>query len=312
MALSPEAQQIVDLAASRFPGSMSGMPVADLRAMLAASARPSTTPIYERIDLRVPSDAGGVPVRVYRPSPEPALPLVIWLHSGGFVVGGLDQNDEYLRVLSITAGVVVVSVDYRLAPEHRYPAALDDARAVWDWLKAGPAEVAADTGLVALAGESAGGSLTLALSQQLKDHGLPLPDAQIVFYGTAQTRVSNPECSTSLLTPEDCEWFWDQYVPDTAQRSDPYVSPALALDLTGLPPTLLATAEVDPTRDSTEEYGRMLLASGVPVEMHRYDGMMHGFATMTGALRPAADLFDRTVQFINRALVHPHTETRSL
>ncbi|WP_231373812.1 alpha/beta hydrolase [Nocardia sp. 348MFTsu5.1] len=270
--------------------------------MLAANTIPPTTEIYERFDLRVPSAEGGVPVRVYRPGPETNLPVVQWQHSGGFVVGGLDQNDEYLRKLSNAARVVVVSVDYRLAPEHRYPAALEDARTVWDWLRAGPPEVTADTSIAALAGESAGGTLTLSLSQQLKDTGGILPDAQISFYGTAETRVSNPEYSTSLLTPEDCEWFWDQYVPDVDSRTGPYVSPARAVDLTGLPPTMIATAEVDPTRDATEAYASRLGAAGVPVEMRRYDGMMHGFATMTGALPPAAALFERTVDFIVRTL----------
>ncbi|WP_148228494.1 alpha/beta hydrolase [Rhodococcus jostii] len=281
---------------------MTATPVQQLRDMLAASAIPSSTGIHGRFDVMVPSAAGGIPVRIYRPTPAPDLPVVVWLHSGGFVVGSLDQNDEYLRQLSNAARVVVVSVDYRLAPENRYPAALEDARTVWDWMKAAPDELAADVGTAVLAGESAGGNLTFALSQQLKDHGAPMPDAQISFYGTAETRVSNPECSTSMLSPQDCEWFWDQYVPRRAGRADPYVSPARARDVTSLPPTLVATAEVDPTRDATEDYARRLAAAGVSVDLQRYEGMMHGFATMTGALQPAAALFERTVQFIDRSL----------
>ena len=302
MPLSPKAQQIVDAAGARFAGSMSQTPVAELRAMLNAGSVTPTTVIHERFDLAVPAPHGSIPVRVYRPSAASDLPVVMWLHSGGFVVGGLDQNDEYLRRLSNSAQVIVVSVDYRLAPENRYPAAIEDARTVWDWIVAGPAELGADTRRAVVAGESAGGSLTFALSQQLKDDQAPMPTAQISLYGAAVTRVSNPECTTSLLSPQDCEWFWDQYASEPADHLEPGMSPALASDVTSLPPTFVATAEVDPTRDATEEYARRLAEAGVSVELHRYDGMMHGFATMIAALEPAAALFDQIVDFIVRSV----------
>ena len=302
MALSPEARQIVDVAGARFSGLMSATPVHELREMLRASAILPVTPIFERHDQVVASAAGGVPVRIYRPSPRSDLPVLMWLHSGGFVVGDLNQNDEYLRQLSIAAQVVVVSVDYRLAPENRHPAALEDAHAVWTWIASGRAQLSEDPSNAVLAGESAGGAIAFALSQKLKDAGGPMPVSQISFYGSAETRVSNPELTTSLLTPDDCEWFWDQYVPDLADRDDPAMSPARATDLTLLPPTFIATAEVDPTRDATEEYGRRLADAGVWVEQARYEGVMHGFATMIAALAPAAELFDRTIDFIGRTV----------
>ncbi|AWO82953.1 lipase [Gordonia terrae] len=282
---------------------MTATPVAELRQMLADSAKPVTTSIHAAFDIRVPSEPEGVRVRVYEPSVDCGRPVVMWMHSGGFVVGGLDQNEEYLRALSVAAGVDIVSVDYRLAPEHRYPAALADSCAVWEWIKSGPPELRGDTALAAVAGESAGGALALALSQRMKDLGGPMPLAQIVFYGTAEARVSNPELSTSLLTPTDCQWFWDQYAPGTAARRDPGVSPAVAENLSGLPATLLITAEVDVTRDATEDYARRLVESGVPVEQTRYAGVMHGFATMTGRLPQADQLFSETVDFIRRRVL---------
>ncbi|MEE2031139.1 alpha/beta hydrolase [Rhodococcus chondri] len=301
MPLSPEAQQIVDASARRMGKPMYEIPVPELRAVLAAGAIPATTPIHHSEDLLVPSAAGGVPIRIYRPSDDEGLPVVQWMHSGGFAVGGLDQNEEYLRSLSNAAGVIVVSVDYRLAPEHRYPAALDDCRAVWEWMMTVPDALAsADVRRAVLAGESAGGTLTFALAQQFRDRGLLMPAAQISMYGTATMQVTNPEFETVLLSPADCHRFWDLYVPDSAERDSPYVNPAAATDLSGLPPAFVVTAEIDPTRDGTEKYARNLQASGVEVELRRYDGMMHGFATMTTALPPARQLFEHLVAYLNR------------
>lgn len=301
--LSPDAQRVVDASAARMAKPMHQTPVGELRALLAAGAIPATTPIHHREGVVVPSPAGGVPVRIYRPSGDVGLPVVQWMHSGGFAVGGLDQNEEYLRKLSIAAGVVLVSVDYRLAPENPYPAALDDCRSVWEWIKSWPGDLGtADVDRVALAGESAGGTLVFTLSQQLRDRGLPLPTAQVCLYGTGTMRITNPEHETVLLSPDDCHWFWDMYVPDRAARDSPYVDPGAAADLSGLPRAFVATAEIDPTRDGTEEYAYRLRAAGVPVELRRYEGMMHGFATMTAALAPAGDLFERIVDYLTRVL----------
>lgn len=303
MPLSPDAQRVVDASAARMAKPMHLIPVGELRASLAAGAIPATTPIHHREDVVVPSPAGGVPVRVYRPSDDSGLPVVQWMHSGGFAVGGLDQNEEYLRRLSIAARVVVVSVDYRLAPENPYPAALDDCRAVWEWIRSGPCELGeADVDRAALAGESAGGSLVFALSRQLKDTGLPLPEAQVSLYGGATMEITNPEHETVLLSPDDCLWFWDMYAPEGVARNSPFVNPGVATDLSGLPRAFVATAEIDPTRDGTEEYARRMQAAGVPVQLQRFDGMMHGFATMLTVLDPAAELFERIVEYLSSVL----------
>ncbi len=303
MPLSPAAQNLVDAAAERFPLSMSGTPLAELRSVLGRAAVPPTTPIYQSRDVIVSTLRADIPVRIYRPSADPRLPVVQWMHSGGFTMGGLNQNEEYLRNLSIAANVVVVSVDYRLAPENPYPSALDDCREVWCWIKASPVELGETAGVkTALAGESAGGTLVFALGQQLRDLGLPVPHAQVSFYGGAEMRVSNPEHSTRMLTSADCQWFWDQYVSTEADRKSPYVNPALAQDVGGLPPALIATAEIDPTRDATEEYAQRLMRAGVRVELVRYDGMMHGFATLIGTLEPARELLGRTIDFLQSSL----------
>lgn len=305
MPLTSDAQRVIDGIAADMRLPMHTMSVRELRASYAARTIAPTTEIHSVHDVLVPSASGGVPVRVYRPTEEETLPVVLWLHSGGCVFGGLDQNAEYLRKLSIAAGVVVVSVDYRLAPEHPHPAALEDCRTVWDWLVSGPREVPADVTRAAIAGESAGGTLTFALTQQLKDAGATMPAAQVSFYGMVEMRVSNPEESSLLSSPRDCHWFWDLYAPDLESRRSPDVSPGLASDLTGIPPTFVVTAEVDPIRDATEEYAQRLAAAGVDVNLVRYDGVMHGFATMLGVLPQARNVFDRTVAFLAPILRRP-------
>lgn len=306
MSLSPEAQRVVDASAARMAKPMHETPVEDLRAALAAHAIPATTPIHHRPDSVVPSAGGGVPVRIYRPPDDPGLPVVQWMHSGGFAVGNLDQNEEYLRKLSIASQAVIVSVDYRLAPEHPCPAALDDCRSVWEWITSVPDELrSVDVTRVVIAGESAGGTLTFALAQQLREAGRPLPLAQISLYGTAVMEVTNPEYATALLSPEDCHRFWGMYVPDPTDRRSLQASPGLAGDLVGLPPAFVATAEVDPTRDGTEEYARRMQESGVPVELRRYDGTMHGFATMTAVLPAAEELFHRIVAYLSDVFASP-------
>lgn len=293
---------VVDDLAARMRVPMHEMSVQELRATYSARAVPATTVIHEVLDLAVPSGPGEVPVRVYRPASDPGLPVVMWLHSGGGVFGSHLQNDEYLRKLSIAAGVVFISVGYRLAPEHPHPAPLDDCRAVWDWLKSGPAELAANVDRAAVAGESAGGNLAFALTQQLLDSGGVLPTCQVSFYGNAEMRVSNPELTSPMVSPEDCHRFWDLYAPDLPSRGSPELSPGLAEILTGLPPTLVVTAEVDPTRDATEDYARRMAAAGVLVVLERYDGVMHGFATLVAALPQARELFSHTARFLAQSL----------
>ncbi|NKS62782.1 alpha/beta hydrolase fold domain-containing protein [Rhodococcus hoagii] len=309
MPLTADAQRLIDGIAADMKLPMHTSSVGELRASYAARMTAPTTEIHSVRDVVVPSVAGGVPVRVYRPTDEESLPVVMWLHSGGCVFGGLDQNSEYLRKLSLAAGVVVVSVDYRLAPEHPHPAALEDCRIVWDWLVSGPPEVPADVTRAVVAGESAGGTLTFALTQQLRDSAGSLPVAQVSFYGAAEMRVSNPEQRCLIASPEDCEWFWDLYAPDPQSRLFPDVSPGLARDLTGLPPTFVVTAEVDPTRDATEAYAQRLAAAGVDVDLMRYEGVMHGFATMLEALPQARNVFDRTVAFLAPILASPRAGT---
>ncbi|MEL7210719.1 MAG: alpha/beta hydrolase, partial [Actinomycetota bacterium] len=280
MPLSPKSAAILEANKKANPVPMHEMSVATLRELMRRTAVPSTTDIFESFDVQAPTRAGSVAVRVYRPSEAVDLPVLMYLHGSGFVVGDLDMHDEYLRNLANAADIVIASVDYRLAPEHPYPAGLDDCVDVWNWLQRGPAEVPGDVSRLGVGGDSAGGALSFGLALRIRDEGGRVPKVVVTAYGTTEMRVSNPELGVdNLLTNEGCEWFWDHYTTDPAQRAEPYCSVAEATDLSGLGANLVMTAEYDPTRDATEAYARRLQAAGNTVTLIRYDGVLHGFFT---------------------------------
>jgi acetyl esterase len=302
MPLSPESVALLEANKKAMPLALSGMPLHTTRELMRRTAIPSTTEIFERVDVQAPTRAGSVTVRVYRPSEAIDLPVLMYLHGGGFVLGDLDMHDEYLRNLANGAGVVIASVDYRLAPEHPYPAGLDDCVDVWSWLQTGPAEVRGDVSRLGVGGDSAGGSLSFALSLRARDEGGRVPKVVVTAYGTTEMRVSNPDLGTEgLLVNEDCGWFWDMYTSDPAQRAEPYCNPAEATDLSDLGANLVITAEYDPTRDATEAYARRLEAAGNTVTLTRYEGALHGFFTIL-RLPGARRALDQTVAFLNEHL----------
>ncbi|MFD9992101.1 alpha/beta hydrolase [Bacillus cereus] len=222
MTLTPQAAALVSAVAQAMPGEMHTLGVEGLRAATTLAPRPDPTPIFDVSDLTVPAGDVGVPIRFYRPSDRSDLPLLMWMHGGGHVIGDLNINDELLRRLSIAAQVAIVSVDYRLAPEHPFPADLDDCVEVWSWLRSGPGNIPADTSRMAVGGESAGGTLALALALRVRDEGGHGPDAVVSAYGPVEVRVSNPELGTQMLSAADCEWFWDLYITDPDDRNNPY------------------------------------------------------------------------------------------
>ncbi len=301
MPLTPQAAAVIDAAREAMPVPLHELGVAALR-RATSTVPPSMTPIHHVEDAEVATPAGFVSVRIYRPSEEPDLPVLQYMHGGGYAIGDLQTHDDYLRVLANAAQVVIVSVDYRLAPEHPYPAGLDDCVKVWEWLQSSPVELAADSTRLGMAGDSAGGALAFALALRERDADGRVPDAVVSLYGTTEMRVSNPEMSTPMLGPESCEWFWDLYTPDRSVRDDAYCSVAVAADLSGLGSHLVVTAEYDPTRDATEDYAERLKLAGNDVALHRYDGVMHGFATMVGILPEADDALRRVVTFLHERL----------
>ena len=241
-------------------------------------------------DLTLPGPAGDLAARVYRPEQDGAVPTVVLFHGGGWVIGDLDTHDNMARSICRDCEAVVVSVDYRLAPEAPFPAAVEDAVAATRWVASRLADLGGDDRL-AVAGDSAGGNLAAVVAQQLRDAGGPALVGQLLVYpavdvtGDYASRWENAE--GYFLDLPTMAWFMDHYAADAALHEDPRISPLRHTDLSGLPPAVVVTAEFDPLRDEGEAYAEALGAAGVPVEVRRFDGMIHGFFDM-GAFSPGA------------------------
>jgi acetyl esterase len=243
----------------------------------------------------IPGPAGEIPARLYRPPVSTPPPLVVWYHGGGWVVGDLDTHDGACRFLCGATGAAVLSVDYRLAPEHRFPAAVVDALAAFRWASANAASLGADPARVAVAGDSAGGNLAAVVSRLAVREGGPRPVAQMLVYPVTDVSTKHPSyrffSEGFLLSEADMDWFKGHYLPSTEAARDPRVSPLLADDLEGLPPAVVLTAGFDPLRDEGEAYARRLERAGVRVHLRRAEGQIHGFfslATMLPTARVAA------------------------
>ncbi|MCV7028996.1 alpha/beta hydrolase [Mycobacterium sherrisii] len=236
-------------------------------------------------ELTLPGPAGPIPARHYRPASGVATDLLVFYHGGGWVLGDLDTADALCRLTSRDAGVHVLSVGYRLAPEHPAPAGLDDAYAAYRWACEHAAELGAVPGRVAVGGDSAGGNLAAVVCQLARDEGGPAPLLQWLMYPrtdfTAYTRSLSLFVRGFLLTKRDIDWFSDQYLKGTGiDLTDPRVSPAYAESLSGLAPALIAVAGFDPLRDEGQRYAAALQEAGTPVDLRYLGSLTHGFASL--------------------------------
>ncbi len=256
---------------------------ADLRRSTALGM-PAITGIYVT-ERRVPGPAAAIPVRIYRPlgHPEP-IPAIVYLHGGGWVVGDLDTHDRSCRLLAHESRCVVVSVDYRLAPEHPFPAAIDDAVAAYRWVHEHTTGLSIEPGRVGVMGDSAGGNLAAVVAQVTRDTDVAPPTAQCLVYPATDALLREPShelfAEGFFLTRANMEWFRARYLPDPADWDSPLASPIEADDLSGLCPAVIATAGFDPLRDEGRRYADRLTDAGVPVRYRCYDDMVHGFFGM--------------------------------
>jgi acetyl esterase len=236
----------------------------------------------------IPGPAANIPVRIYTPEGAGPFPMLVYFHGGGWVLGSLESWDAPSRMLTNMIGCIVVSVDYRLAPEHKFPKPLEDCYAATQWVADNAASINGDPARIAIGGDSAGGNLAAAVALMARDHGKPRIAYQLLVYpvtDAAMNTGSIDSCADGyLLTREMMAWFWKQYVRDSADRAHPYASPLRAQNLRGLPPALVITAEFDPLRDEGEAYAARMREAGVPVTCTRYDGTIHGFFLMSSAL----------------------------
>lgn len=273
--------------------------------MLAASVAPRIE-VGSVEDATIPRAGSPIGVRIYRPQGSGPHPTLLFIHGGGFVIGDLDAYDAQCRVLCTRVGAVVVSVDYRLAPEAPFPAAVEDALAAMEWVAEHVEELGGDAGRVAIGGDSAGGNLSAGVAQAWRGRE-PSLAAQLLIYPITDMLNERPSVTENgeglLLTRDDMEWFHGHYLDgDEQQRSDPRASPALADDLSGLPPTIVVTAQYDPLRDDGDAYAAALEAAGVRVIHRRFDGLVHGFFALGTLSTAAGAAVDRVCEDLRELL----------
>jgi acetyl esterase len=294
MPLHPECRALMDQMAGTLR-PFDEMSVEEARAAIAALAAAAGEPeaVARVEDRRVPGPRGDIPVRIYTPRGDAPFPVLVYFHGGGWVIGNIDTHDPVCRHLANAARCIVVSVEYRLAPEHPYPAAAEDAYAATRWVAEHAASLGGDPRRIAVGGDSAGGNLTAVVALIARDRGGPPLVFQLLVYpvtdvpGTAYPSYRD-NGEGYFLTAKMMHWFWNHYC-GTVTTPDAYACPIMAKDFRGLPPALVITAEFDPLRDEGEAYGKHLRQAGVATEIKRYDGMIHGFFGMGGLLTVARE-----------------------
>jgi acetyl esterase len=260
--------------------------IARTRLSMVAAQYPRVEVDVTSTDLSLPGPAAAIPARHYR-SNEDGAPLLVYYHGGGFVVGGIDTHDNLCELICSGAGVHVLSVDYRLAPEHKAPAAVEDAYAAYRWARQHAAELGADPHRVAVGGDSAGGNLAAVVSLRARDEGAPLPVLQLLLYPVTnfagQTRSRGLFADGYFLHRSDMDFCQDHYIGGSGvDPTDPRVSPLLADNLAGLPPAMLATAGFDPLRDEGRQYAEALRAAGNSVDAREFGSLIHSFPNFVG------------------------------
>ena len=257
------------------------------------SEKPEVANVEDRM---LPGPAGDIPVRIYTPVGEAPHPILVYYHGGGWVIGDLETSDGISRAFANTAASIVVAVGYRLAPEHKYPAAVDDAFAALNWVAEHAAEIGGDPKRVAVFGESAGANLAAIVAQLAKDAGGPALAYQVLAYPVTNfafdTESYQEKGDDYYLTEESMRWFWGLYLNDESEAVDPKASPLLREDVSDLPPGIVVTPEYDPLRDEGEAYGMRLQEAGVDFEIWRAEGMIHDFLGMTNILPEAKDAIE--------------------
>jgi acetyl esterase len=288
MPLDPQAQHVLtQIAALGLPPNHLVSPE---QARINAKARPRAAgPEVAKVeDRRLPGPGAEIPVRIYTPAGPGPFPVLVWFHGGGWVIGDLDSADPTARHLAVGAGCVVISVDYRLAPETKFPGAADDCYIATLWAARNAAQMNGDAARIAVGGDSAGGNLAAAVSLMARDRRTPLPIFQLLVYPVTgydlNTISYRQNAEGYLLTRDGMQWYWQHYLQHSKDAVNPYAVPLAATDFTGLPPALVITAELDPLRDEGEAYARRLQAAGVPTRYSMYDGMIHGFFGMPALL----------------------------
>jgi acetyl esterase len=262
-------------------------------------------PIHKVSDALLPGPGGDISIRIYQPQGDGPFGILVYFHGGGWVIGDLDTADAVCREIATLAEVIVVSVDYRLAPEHVYPAAVQDSYAALQWVNDN-LETLQGNGKIGVGGESAGGNLAAVVAQQSRDRGGPPIAFQCLLYPVTDAEMSRPSYSENgsgyLLETTTMEWFWDTYCPDLEQRLNADASPLRAKNLADLPPALVVTAEFDPLRDEGNAYAHALQAAGNSATLMCCEGLVHDFFSTAAVFGCSRGPFEKTINALREHL----------
>jgi acetyl esterase len=308
MALHPQCKAFLDMLAAAGGPGLNELPLDEARKVpyqmieLGGAEEP-----VAKVETRLVPGPVQIPVRVYRPSLAQDLPALLFFHGGGFVICNLDTHDRACRMLANASGCVVVSVDYRLAPEHKFPAAAEDAYAATRYVGEHAAEFGIDPNRIAVGGDSAGGNLATVVALMARDRGGPSLKFQLLIYPVTDFTVHATESEREyghghFLDIELMDWFADQYFATESDRHLPYGSPIKATNLQSLPPAMVITCECDPLRDQGEAYADKLRDAGVAVVVKRYEGMIHPFVSLAGIVDAGREAINESAAAVRQAL----------
>jgi acetyl esterase/lipase len=302
MPLDPQVEALLSQIAASGAPPFASMTVDEARSMAGGMALMGgeQVPVASVRDITIPVDGATIGARVYTPDGDAPQPLVVFFHGGGFVIGDLDSHDNLARTLCRDAQAVVVAVDYRMGPEHRFPTAPNDCFAATRWVAEHAAELGGDASRLAVCGDSAGGNLSAVVTQMARDAGGPAIRFAALIYPTVDMTLTGGSLEENakgyFLEKDDMDWFMSHYLNSDDDRPNLLASPARHPNLAGLPSCFITTCEFDPLRDEGEAYGASLRANGVAAENTRYDGLIHGAASMGGLVdggrRMLADVAD--------------------
>lgn len=290
MPIDPQIAAILALLEQAGGGSLASATIEQARSFFDMSTvtmrDPSTLAAVRSVeDAAIPGPAGEIPIRIYRPDVDGTVATMAFFHGGGFAIGSIETHDDHARLICRDVGIVVVSVDYRLAPEHPFPAGFEDCLAATTWVGENVDSLGGDPDKIVVGGDSAGGNFSAAVALATRESGPKLAAQFLIYPGVDfaedtdyPSRLENAE--GFFLTLEDMAWFSNHYLPEGSDYNDPRASPIRAADLSGAPPAVIGTAEFDPLRDEGEAYAKALADAGVEVRWQRYDGLIHGFYGM--------------------------------
>lgn len=306
MTMDPQIAGLLQVLTSQGPIDWSQMSAATFRAASQMPPAEHPQPVGAISEQRIAGIGGDIPLRIYQPSQTGTWPLLVFFHGGGFVIGDLNSHDNLCRALCEALPAVVVSVDYRLAPEHRFPSAVEDAYTATVWAGRHAAELGADAARIVVGGDSAGGNLAAVVAQLAKDSGDVAIAHQMLLYPVCDTDLNRQAYQRlgqgNFLETPMMQWFWDHYLVRPEDALDPRAAPLKAKDLAGLPSATVVTAGFDPLNEEAECYVKRLAEAGVNVSHHPYPGAIHGFMSFLGMVSLADQALAEVVGQVKQSL----------